>query len=99
MPAPRSVRTRMSGRSHALEQMGVAAADFELLVAALDGDDLAPAQVARHAGDGVRVDQRRAVDLPEQVGVELVDELLDRLADQRLDRRRLDAGVLLVRDE
>src|ERR1700748_3853393 len=67
--------------SHALEQVRVGAAGFQLLVAALDADDLAPAQVARHARDAVRVDQRRAVDLPEQVGVDLVDELLDRLAD------------------
>ena len=28
-------------------------------------------QVAAHAGDRLHVDQRRAVDLPEQLGVEL----------------------------
>src|SRR6266576_2855255 len=70
--------------SHAFEQVGVAAADFQLLGPSLDRHELAPALVADDAGDGARVDQRRAVDLPELRRVELGEELLDGLPDQRL---------------
>ena len=42
------------------------------------------AHVARHAGDGIDVDDRAAMDLPEHCGIELVDQFLDRPADQRL---------------
>ena len=86
-------------RSHALEEPRVAPAHLELFGVAAHRDELAAAQVARDAGDHPRVDERRAVDLPEGLGIELVDELLDRLSDQRLDRRRLHARVLLVGDE
>jgi hypothetical protein len=65
----------------------------------LHADDLAAAEVARDAGDRLHVDQRAAVDLPELLRVELVDQLLDRLADQRFHLRRLHARVLLVADE
>jgi hypothetical protein len=39
------------------------------------------------------------VDLPEAAAGELVDEFLDRLPDQGLDRGRLHPGVLFIADE
>ena len=74
-----------SSSLHALEQVRVAAADFELLVVALDRHDLAAAEVARDRSDTRYRHQRRAVDLPEELGVEFIDQFLDRLADQRFD--------------
>src|SRR4051812_19587144 len=97
--ARRSAAVRRPAALHPLEQVGVATAHFELLVVALHADDLAPAQVARDARDEARVDERRAMDLPEQLRVDLVDQLLDRLADQGFERGRLHARVLLVGDE
>src|SRR5882762_2826178 len=85
--------------SHAFEQVGVAAADFQLLGPSLDRHELAPALVADDAGDGARVDQRRTVDLPELRRIELGEELLDGLPDQRFLLRGLHARVLLVGDE
>src|SRR5665213_3291092 len=84
---------------HPLEQPRVAAAHLELFGAALDADELAAAQVARHVGDVPGVDERGAMNLPEDLGVELLHELLDRLSDQRLDGCGLHARVLLVGDE
>ena len=49
-----------------------------------------------HPGDRVDIDQRAAVDLPERLRVELLDELLDRPADQRFLLRRDDQRVLVV---
>src|SRR6266851_3450324 len=74
---------RLRGALHALEQVRVAAAHLELLRAALDAHQLAPALVAADAGNGAGVDQRGAVDLPELRRVEPGDELPDRRADQR----------------
>src|SRR5205823_2564800 len=68
--------------SHTFKQVGVAPADFELLRTAFDRDQLAAALVAHDAGNGARVDERRAVDLPELSGVELLDQLLDGFADE-----------------
>src|SRR5947207_16007785 len=48
-----------------------------------DALPISPALVADDAGDGAHVDQRRAVDLPELRRVELGEELLDGLPDQR----------------
>src|SRR6266850_7668087 len=78
--------------------MRIAAAHLELLRAALDAHQLAPALVAADSGDGAGVDQRGAMDLPELRRVERGDELPDRRADQRFLLRGLDAGVLFVRD-
>src|SRR5439155_10772619 len=87
------------GASHALEQVRVAAAHLELLRPALDAHQLAPALVAADAGNGARVDQRGAVDLPELRRVERGNELPDRRADQRFLLRGLHAGVFLIGDE
>jgi hypothetical protein len=67
--------------SHPLEQPGVTAADFELLVVALHGHDLTAAEIARHTGNALHVDQRAAVDPPEQLRVDLVDPFLDGFPD------------------
>jgi len=56
----------------------------------------AAAQIARDAGNRVDVHQRRAVDLPEELRIERVDQLLDRLADERLLRASVDQRVLVV---
>ena len=94
------IRMRVAARQlHALEQPRIAAADFELLVVPAHGHDLAAAEVAAHAGDGLDVDQRAAVDLPELLRVELVHQLLDGLSDQRFNLRCLHARVLFVADE
>mmetsp|Transcript_53828 Transcript_53828/g.149367 ORF Transcript_53828/g.149367 Transcript_53828/m.149367 type:complete len:254 (+) Transcript_53828:886-1647(+) len=48
------------------------------------------------AGEMVEVDDGRAVDLPEPLGVELADQLDDGRADQMLLRRGLHHGVFVV---
>ena len=70
--------------------------DFELLVAALHVHDLIAAQVAADLLDRVDANHRRAMDLPELARVQLVEQLLDRLADQRLETQRLHPGVLVL---
>ena len=61
---------------------------------ALHGHDLAAAEISRHVGDRLGIDQGAAVDLPEALRVELIDQLLDRLPDQGLDAGGLDPGVI-----
>jgi hypothetical protein len=82
-----------------LNSPGVAAADLELLAVALDADDLPAAEVARDAGDGLHVDQRAAVDLPEQLGSSSSTSSLIGLRISASTLARLHAGVLLVADE
>src|SRR5882762_5599415 len=96
---PRRALMAVKCGSHAFEQVGVAAADFQLLGPSLDRHELAFALVADDAGDGARVDQRRTVDLPELRRIELGEELFDGLPDQRFLLRGLHARVLLVGDE
>src|SRR5262245_64354168 len=86
-------------RSHLLEQMGVVAADFQLGRLAFDLDQLTPAKVTRDADDRLHIHDRGAMDLPEKLGVEFVDQFLDRLADQGLVTLGLDPRVLLVGGE
>src|SRR5512147_1320556 len=81
---------------HLLEQVRVVAADFELVGPAADLYELPTPEVARDAGNGIGVDDRRAMDLPELLGIELLDQFLDRLADQRLEGLCLHARVLFV---
>src|SRR5690242_19573039 len=81
---------------HRLEAMRERARDGELLGARLQRDDRLVAPVALDARDRVQVDDRRAVDLPERILVELVVQVLDRLLDQRLGLRRDDLRVLVL---
>src|SRR5690242_15378242 len=85
--------TRIS-RLHLAEQMMEAAAHLEGFVASLEVHDRIAAQVAADLLDGRNAHDRRPMDLPELLGVELEHELLDGLADQRLVARRLHARVL-----
>ena len=66
---------------------------------AAHGHDLPAAEIAGDAADRLHIDQRAAVDLPEHGRVQLIDQLFDGLADQRLHGGRLHPGVLLVADE
>src|SRR5438445_4409958 len=86
-------------RLHTRGQVRVAAAQLVLLLPALDAHQLAPTLGAADASNGARVDQRRAVDLPELRRVERCDELPDRRADERLLLGGLLAGVCLIGDE
>src|SRR5437870_517681 len=72
---------------HLLEKVRVDARDDERFVLALDLHVRLAAEVARDARDGVHVDERRAMDLPEHLRVEAVHELLDRRLDERLGIR------------
>src|SRR4029453_3449342 len=93
MPTQRSVD------SHLLKQVGVVAADFELFVVPLDKNQLTTAKVARHTGDRLGIDDRAAVNLPKLLGIELVNQFLDWLSDQRLKGFGLHSRVFLVRRE
>src|SRR5712692_12014941 len=82
---------------HLLEEVRVDARDDEALVLALDLHVRLAAEVARHARDGSHVDEGRAMDLPEDVGIEAVEELADRRLDERLGVRGDDARVFFIR--
>src|SRR6267142_2092619 len=84
---------------HAFEEVGVAPADFKLLRAPLDRHELAAALVADDAGDGARIDQGGAVDLPELLRIELGDQFSYWFTDERFLLGGLHARVFLVRDE
>src|SRR5437667_1705647 len=83
-------------RLHLAEAMGIGVTDGEQLVPALQAHLGVAAQVAHHAGDGVDVDDGRAMDLPEGGGIELVAKLLDGLADPRFLRSGDHPRVLAV---
>src|SRR5437762_9395330 len=72
------------------------AAHLELFLAALQMDDLAPAEVAAHLIDRVDANHGGAMDLPEFVRVQLIEQLLDRLADQRLETSGLHSSVFVL---
>src|SRR6266702_6677945 len=72
------------------------AAHLELFLAALQMDDLAPAEVAAHLIDRVDANHGGAMDLPEFVRVQLIDQLLDRLADQGLETLGLHSSVFVL---
>jgi hypothetical protein len=57
------------------------------------------AKVAGDAGDGVDVDDGAAMDLPEDISVEFIEQLAQWFANQRFIGRGDDAGVFLVRVE
>src|SRR5258707_15253060 len=63
---------------HLFEQMRERPADGEIFLATLDLDGSLAAEVARHRVDRGGVDHGGAMDLPEFLGIEAVDQLLDR---------------------
>src|SRR5882762_8261276 len=71
---------------HLAEAMGIGVTHGQQLVAAFQAHLSVAAQVAHHAGDGVNVDDSRTMNLPEGGRIQLVAQLLDGLADQRLLR-------------
>src|SRR5215471_3675851 len=75
---------------HSLEQMHVRFADRQRFLALLQLHAHMPGHVARDPGNGIDVDERATVDLPERLRIELVDQLLDGAADE---------GFLLSRDD
>src|SRR5208282_2504447 len=95
-PAASWRRKRRAAVLHRLEQVGEGAADDKLLRARLEDDDRLVAVVAVDARDGAQVDDGAAMDLPEELRVEFVEELLDRFADQRLALGGDDFGVLVL---
>ena len=70
--------------SHLPEQAAVDFADRQPLRPVLELDDHLAGQVAADRGDVFGVDDGRAVDRPEPGRIELVAQLLERLADQGL---------------
>src|SRR5689334_4959265 len=82
--------------SHLLEEVIERSAHFELLGAAFHVNDLMAAKVAAHLFDRIDANDGRPMDLPELIGIELVDQFLDRLADQCLERRRLHANIFVL---
>src|SRR6478752_9210309 len=66
------------------EPVHVVAADAERLGAALEMDFRRLVRPLHHLVDEAQVDDGRAVDLDEGLGVEAVQQLADRLADQGL---------------
>jgi hypothetical protein len=75
---PRVAAPICVGRYICLNRAMVRLADRERLLASLHANAKVAADVAVHARDRVDVDQRAAVDLPEHLRIELVDQLLDR---------------------
>src|SRR5947207_15952482 len=70
---------------------------FQLFLAALHVHDLTATEVAADLVDRIDANDRGAMDLPEFVRIELGDELLDRLAYERLEAWGLDPGVFVLR--
>src|SRR6059058_197293 len=81
---------------HRLEQMRERAADVEFFGTRLQRDQRLIAVVALHASDRAQIDDRSAMHLPELLAVQLVEELLDRLADERVAVTGNDLGVLVL---
>ena len=85
--------------SHLLEQMHVAAAHRERLVAPGELDDPAPRQGTTDAGDEADIHNGAAVDLPERARVQFPGQFLDRFADQGFALTGDDFGVFIGRLE
>src|ERR1700681_688472 len=81
---------------HLLEQMIEGAAHFEFFRAALHVHDLTAAEVAADLLDRIDSNHGGAMDLPEFVGVELIDQIFDRLADQGLEPLSLHSSVFVL---
>src|ERR1700693_795264 len=85
-----------SCRLHLLEQMIEGAAHFEFFLAAFHMHYLMAAEVAADLLDRIDANHGGAMDLPEFVRVQLIDQLFDRLADQRLETPGLHPSVFVL---
>src|ERR1700693_5685571 len=72
------------------------AAHFEFFPAALHMHDLTATEVAADLLDRIDANHGGAMDLPEFVRVQLIDQLFDRLSDQGLETLGLHSGVFVL---
>src|SRR6266404_4323200 len=72
------------------------AAHFEFFLAALHMHYLFATEVAADLLDRIDANHGGAMDLPEFVRVQLIDQLLDRLADQGLETLSLHSSVFVL---
>src|SRR6185312_11170568 len=99
--SPRQPNSRMRGnadglRLHRLEPMREAARHGERLGTRLEMDDRLVAPVTLDARDRAEIDDRAAMHLPEGLGIELLVELLDRLANEAVAIAGDDLRVLVL---
>src|SRR2546430_8355643 len=94
--APRETARLAPARLHLLEQMIEGAAHLEFFLAALHMHYLLAAEVAADVVDRIDANDGRAMDLPEFGRVQLIDQLFDRLADQRLETLGLHSSVFVL---
>src|SRR6266478_2190973 len=88
------VKRRLApARLHLLEQMIEGAAHFEFFLAALHMHYLMAAEVAADLLDRIDANHGGAMDLPELVRVQLLDQLFDRLPDQGFETLGLHSRV------
>src|SRR5437016_6470024 len=81
---------------HLLEQMIEGAAHFEFFLGALQMQYLMAAEVAADLLYRIDANHGGAMDLPEFVRVQLIDQLFDRLADQGLETAGLHSSVFVL---
>src|SRR5438552_6317976 len=81
---------------HLLEQMIEGAAHLESFLAALHMHNLTAAEVAADLLYRIDANHGGAMDLPEFVRVQLIDQLFDRLAYQSLETPRLHSRVFIL---
>src|SRR5947208_16787581 len=80
---------------HLFEPVVEGAAHFEFFLAALHMHDLIPAEVAADLNHRIDANHGGAMDLPEFVRVQLIDQLFDRLADQGFETPGLHSSVFV----
>src|SRR5205807_2833219 len=81
---------------HLLEQMIEGAAHLEFFLAALHMHYLTAAEVAADLLDRIDANHGGAMDLPEFVRVQLIDQLFDRLADEGFETAGLHSSVFVL---
>ena len=84
------------GALHLLEQMCIGSAHREHLRVPLQPQFESSIGLAMHGRDGIDIDDRPAMNLPERLGVEFRREFLDRLADHEFAVGGDDERVLVV---
>src|SRR2546425_1833822 len=96
-PTRRANLNRLAPASlHLLEQMIEGAAHFEFFLGALQMHYLMAAEVAADLLDRIDANHGGAMDLPEFVRVQLIDQLFDRLAYQSLENPGLHSRVFIL---
>ena len=82
--------------SHRFESLRKGAAHFNSLGDTVEGDMEAPLGVPVNFRDGSQIDDAGAVDLPEQIGVEFLEQFPDGFAQKRLGAGGAQARVFFV---